>query len=112
MAFCFTFILDEDRSASRERDWETFISLDGRDAVSGAYRDSTPVTRRRVQIDSSSPRRMPAGDFHCEADLGPALTWSCKYPDYFDTTGVLNTISILFHCAQDLQASFGKLAPP
>ena len=74
MAFCFTFILDEDLSASGERDWETFISLDGRDAVSGPYRDSTPVTRRRVQIDCSPPRRMPAGDFHYEADLGPALT--------------------------------------
>ena len=36
MAFCFTFILDEDLSASGERDWETFISLDGCDAVSGA----------------------------------------------------------------------------
>ena len=60
MAFCFTFILDEDRSASRERDRETFISLDGRDAVSGPYRDCTPATLRRVQIDSSSPHRMPA----------------------------------------------------
>ena len=94
MAFCFTFIWDEDRSASVERDWETFISLDGRDAVSGPYRDCTPVTRRRVQIDSSSPRRMPAGDFHSDADLGPALTESRKYEDYFDTTEVLNTISI------------------
>ena len=27
MAFCFTFILDEDLSASSERDWETFISF-------------------------------------------------------------------------------------
>ena len=35
MAFCFTFILDEDLSASGERDWETFISLDGRDAFQG-----------------------------------------------------------------------------
>ena len=36
MAFCFAFIEDEDLSASGERDWETFISLDGCDAVSGA----------------------------------------------------------------------------
>ena len=105
MAFCFTFILDEDLSASSERDWETFISLDGRDAVSGPYRDSTPVTLRRVQIDSSSPRRMPAGDFSREADLSLALTYSHKYQDYFDIPEVLNTISILFHCAQDPQAS-------
>ena len=74
MAFCFTFILDEDLSAPSERDGETFISLDGRDAVSGPYKDSTPATLRRVQIVSSSPRRMPAGDFHYEADLGLALT--------------------------------------
>ena len=63
MAFCFTFILDEDRSASIERDWETFISLDGRDAVLGPHRVCTPVMRKRVRIDSSSPRRMPAGFF-------------------------------------------------
>ena len=54
MAFCFTFILDEDLSAPSERDGETFISLDGRDAVSGPYKDSTPATLRRVQIVSSS----------------------------------------------------------
>ena len=63
MAFCFTFILDEDLSASSERDWETFISLDGRDAVLGPHRDCTPVMRKRVRIDSSSPHRMPAGFF-------------------------------------------------
>ena len=54
MAFCFTFILDEDLSAPSDRDGETFISLDGRDAVSGPYKDSTPATLRRVQIVSSS----------------------------------------------------------
>ena len=53
MAFCFTFILDEDLSASTERDGETFISLDERDAVSGPYKDSTPATLRRVQIVST-----------------------------------------------------------
>ena len=37
---------------------------------------------------------MPAGDFYSDADLGPALTESRKYEDYFDTTEVLNTISI------------------
>ena len=63
MAFCFTFILDEDLSAPSDRDGETFISLDERDAVSGPYKDSTPATLRRVQIVSSSPHRMPAGFF-------------------------------------------------
>ena len=81
MAFCFTFILDEDLSAPSDRDGETFISLDERDAVSGPYKDSTPATLRRVQIVSSSPHRMPAGYFSREADPGLALTYSCKYQD-------------------------------